>query len=371
MFRFRTHNPPPAPPAPNGSRAKRWAAAAARGTLLGAAAAAKASADALRWAAEGRPAPPAPPKVEPTPVVFMSPPPVMAGRPLRPLAPPAKSSSKVLPILAVALVVGVVVSLTGLKSDRRETAAPPEPRNMARLSPAKLTDYAADNGVLGGAKAALAALEKQAKAKLMQGPPAPTVVQLPPIPPVAPEPPAADRSMRMAFHLTPEDAPKPKSAVRLDKVKSAAPHTTRDAALADALLVAQGRLAEQFGKLDPPLDLTPGLKEVRTFLKDESVAEVRPTAADRAALEAFELGDRFWVTADFEVTDGQVRQLRGDHRLAVNAPLFLLPLLLAGGLWGFLRLDALSKGHLTGWLVAGVGGLVILAAACAALARPW
>ena len=374
MFRFRHEPQPPVPPKPWHAHAKRCAGSAARNALLGAAAAAKVSADALRWAAEGRPAPPAPPKVDPIPVMIVSPPPpVMARRPARPEPRAGQSSSKVLPILAVALLVGFAVALSGVRSNVKSISAPPAAQNMSRLTPAKLTDYATDNGVLGGARAALKALEVSAKAELTRVPqavpPLAPILPIPPLPPVSTE-----RSVKMALHLAPDPAAaKPRTAVRLTGVRSGEPHTNKETALADALLVAQGRLADQFAKLDPPLEATPSLNQIRTdYLRPESVAEVQATAGDREAWEKAGLDPRrFWVTADVEVSEDQIRQLRGDRRLASAAPLFLFALVIVGGLYGFLRLDALTKGHLTGVLLLGYGGLMAAAVALAALVLPW
>jgi hypothetical protein len=464
MFRFRDPKQPPVPK-PLHARARRCCGFAARNALLGASAAAKASADALRWAAEGRPVPPpapvplpvapppapplpargvgrpqaiaaaglalfivlcvtgvpphravlvvgavavgvfalerlfrsdraasrrpapppALPPLDPIPVVVVSPPPpVMARRPTaRPAPRCGRSSSKVLPILAVALAVGIAVSASGVRSGRRASIdPPPAPQEMRRLGPAKLTDYATDNGVLGGAKAALQVLEDRTRDKLTATaalqplPPAAPILPIPPLPVPPPPPPVpADKAVRVALHLTPDPAAKPKAAVKLTGVKSDKPHATRPEAEADLLLVAQLRLADQFAKLDPPLDVTPSLNRIRTdYLREDSVKKVDPTPEDVQAWKQVdpELGaNRFWVTADVEVSEEQVRQLRGDRRLAAAGPVFLLPLILAGGLYGFLRLDAWTKGHLTGGLVAVVGGLVIAAATVAALLAPW
>ena len=367
MFRFRNPTEPPARPQPWHAHAKRAAGAAARGGLLASAAAAKATADALRWAAERKPVPPAPPPVEPVPVFIVSPPPAVLAARRPPSRRGGQSSSKVLPILAVALLVGFAVALSGVKGRPKGAAPPPPPQNLARLSPAKLSEYATDSGVVGGAKAALKALEQQAKTKLTE-PPAP------PEPPAPARPVPPDRAVPAALNLLPDPATvKPRTAVRLTGVRSEHPHTTKEAALADALLVAQARLRDQLLKLDPPLEAVPAVGLVRAdYLRPGSDAVIQPTAAERAAWEAAGVDpNRVWVTCDVEMSDDQVRQLRSDRRLASAAPVFLLPLVLSGGLWGFLRLDALTRGHLTGWLVAGVGGLVIAAAAVAALVAPW
>lgn len=457
MFRFRDPKQPPMP-TPWHARARRGCGSAARAALLGAANAAKVSADALRWAAEGRPAPPAPPqpvplpaalpptppapargigrsqviaaaglalflilsatgvpphrgvlvvgavaagvfalerllrsdrgtarppappampRMEPIPVVVVSPPPPVMAR--RPTQRCGRSSSKVLPILAVALAVGIAVSASGVRSHRRaEVAPPPAPQNMARLSPAKLADYAADNAVLGGAKAALKELEDRtrdrltAAAALQPLPPAAPILPIPPLPP-APPPVPTDKAVQVALHLAPDPAAKPRAAVRLAGLRSDAPHASKEEAVADLIAAAQLRLADQFAKLDPPLDVTPSPNLIRKeYLREDSVKRVDPSPEDVAAWRQADLDpNRFWVTADVEVTEEQVRQLRGDRRLAAAGPAFLLPLLLSAGLYGFLRLDAWTKGHLTGWLVAGVGGLVIAAATVAALLAPW
>lgn len=378
MFRFRDPKQPPQSPKPWHAHARTCAGFAARNALLGAAVAAKGTADALRWAAERQPAPPAPPTVPPVPVVVLSPPPaLLAARPPKPSAPRCgKSSSKVLPILAAALLIGFVAALTGVQSNRgRSISAPPPPQNMTRMSAARLTEYATDNGVVGGAKAALKALEQKAKAELVQ--PNATIQSVPPATPPTPPPPpskttSSDTVVNMSFHIGPDlAAAKPQPAIRLTGLKSGSPQTTKESALNDALLVAQARLVERFARLDPPLNATPSLELIREhYLIQDKVAEVRPTSTDREAWQKAGLDpDRFWVTVDVEVSENQVRQLRGDHRLASQAPLFLLPLILSGGLYGFLRLDAWTKGHLTGWLLTGVGGLVLAGVALLVASR--
>jgi hypothetical protein len=350
MFRFRKPAEPPTPPRPWHAQAAGACGFAARNALLGAAAAARASAAALKWAADRKPAPPAPPRVEPIPVVIVSPPPpVLAARRPAP-AREGKSSSKVLPILAVALVVGVLVSASGVKTSTREVAAPPAPQNLARLSPARLSEYTADSGVLGGARAALAHLEGKAKDKL-------AAVPAPPPPPERP-----------AFQFA-ADRPAKSTAVKLTGVKSGEPHPTKELALADALIVAQGQLADKLAKLDPPIDHAPGVGRIHTdFLRPDSVQVVRPPADVAAAWREKGLNPNLmWVTVDVEVSDDQVRQLRGDHRLTEHGPLFALPLVLAAGLWGFLRLDAWTRGHFTLPILAGVSlpllGLIAVQAA--------
>ena len=310
MFRFRDPKTPPRPPQPWHAHAKRCCGFAARNALLGAAAAAKASADAMKWAAERKPVPPPAPTVDPVPVFIVSPPPpVMAAR--RPAPRCGGTSSKVLPILAGALLVGFVVAVSGVRTSVKSVSAPPAPQNMARLSPAKLSEYAADNGVLGGAKAALKALEAKAKAELTATPVLPPLSPVLPIPPLpAPPPTPPDRTIQVALNLAPEPAAvKPKTAVRLTGVKSDEPHTNKETAQADALLVAQRKLADQFARLDPPLEATPSVRVIRDlYLRPDSVQEVRPTPEDVAGwkqtpgLEP----NRFWVTLDVEVSDDSV-----------------------------------------------------------------
>ena len=103
------------------------------------------------------------------------------------------------------------------------------------------------------------------------------------------------------------------------------------------------------------------------YVRPDSIAEVHPTADIKTEWAAADLDpDRVWVELDVEVSPDQMRQLRADQRRMYAGLWFGLAFVAAVAGYGFLRLDALTKGYLTTALGIAAGGLV--AAAVAALA---
>jgi hypothetical protein len=274
------------------------------------------------------------------------------------------AGKRLLYILAVGVVVAAGVSVFRARSDRYVSPRP-APAKMAGMSPHRLQTYAADNGVLGGADAAQKALAA--------------------LPPQGPD---ANRTVPVGVNLTqthdhghaavaaggrptPDRASdRPTPAIRLH-VRSDSPHPSRELAINDAVAVARVEIAEALRALDPPVAATPSWEKVRyQYLKPESVKEVQPSEADKAAWAEKGIDpNRVWAEIDVEVTEDQVRELRAEHRVGaagwVGAAAFVVML----ALYGFLRLDTWTKGYLTAALAAGIVAAAGAAVALLLLAR--
>jgi hypothetical protein len=256
-------------------------------------------------------------------------------------------------ILVVGLIAAAVIS-TSTGSSRRKphsVSPPPQPASMRDMSARRLQTYAADSAVLGGANAGqreFAALRQAEKAD-------------PPTVPVSVIEPAAVTASSPAPDA---NAGKHRPAIKF-RVRSEAPHASKEKALADALAVARFQLAEKLITLDPPVRALPTVEQVRAeYIRPESVVEVQPKPEDKAEWKARGLDEnRVWVDVDVEVSDDQVRQLRSVGRLEKTAVVSAVAFVLVLGLFGFLRLDAWTKGYLT--TVIGVG---VVAAVVAAMA---
>lgn len=257
-------------------------------------------------------------------------------------------------ILVVGLIAAAVISTsTGPRRKDRAITPAPAPAAMRSMSARTLQAYASDNAVLGGAAAGqreVAALRQAEKAV----PTVPVNVVVEPVAPAAPAAPAPG---------------KPTPAIRF-RVRSEAPHASKEQALADALTVARLKLAEQLVTLDPPVRALPTVEQVRAeYIRPESVTVVQPKPEDRAEWKARGLEEnRVWVDVDVEVADDQVRQLRSESRLERIGVLAGGAFVLALGLFAFLRLDAWTKGYLTTVIGVGVAAGVLAVMALIVLA---
>jgi hypothetical protein len=223
-----------------------------------------------------------------------------------------------------------------MSTDRSDhAAAPPRPQPMAEMRPSRLQAHATESGVAGGAAAAKKELDTQPVKKSS---------------PPAPEPPAA--------------APKDPSAapIRLTKVRGATPQSTEALAEDDALLAARDRLVEAFEAQNPPITHKPTVEEVRRrYLKPGSAKVVDPNTIDpevRNTWKRAKPDHETWVEVDVEVSHDQLRDLRSDDRLGAAGGLAAAAFVVLAALYGFLRVDAWTKGYLT-------GGLALAAAAAA------
>ena len=261
-------------------------------------------------------------------------------------------------ILVVGLIVAAVISTSTASSRRkpRSISPPPPPEPMARMSAKRLQAHAADNAVLGGATAGqreVAALRQAEDAN----PHPPTI----PVNAVVEDPPAAVVAAPPHEASTPG---KPKPAIRI-RARSENLYASKEKALADALIVARLRLAEQLGNLDPPVHTLPTIEQIKAeYLRPESVTEIQPPTDLKKELAARNLDTNgVFVEVDVEVSDDQVRQLRSVSRLEKTGVLAAGAFVLVLGLFGFLRLDAWTKGYLT-----TVIGVTIAAAVVGAMA---
>ncbi len=227
-------------------------------------------------------------------------------------------------------IIALVISMTTDGGPKRS----PAPDRLDAMSAKRVTEYVADNGIVGAALAA----ERAVAARDDRPPPQFVHVN---VTPSRPRPGTDASTMRFAG------------------VRSRDAHLTTDAATTDAVEQARVEIGKQLDLLDPPVARRPSLETVRAkYVVPNSAVTVQPPddlKADwaKAKLET----NRVWGQVDVEVTAEQVRQLRGEERtMAVGRVVAVLVLVLAG-LAGFFRLDLLTKGHLTAVLGVGLAAL--------------
>lgn len=168
---------------------------------------------------------------------------------------------------------------------------------------------------------------------------------------------------------TPDDPTHPRDALTLTKIRSESPHSTRERALNDALLVAQKQLVERLRTSDSAMVTIPPIWVIRDqYIRQESVAEIHPTKAIQEEWAAANLDpNRVWVEFDLVVSPEQMRMLRaGQRRLYAGMWFGLVFVAIVAG-YGFLRLDAMTKGYLTTVLGIAAGGLVLAAVVALAM----
>jgi hypothetical protein len=153
-------------------------------------------------------------------------------------------------------------------------------------------------------------------------------------------------------------------------IRSSAPQLTKEKALADAISRAQGELAEALRSLDPPVRYTPNEEAVKAeYLVPTRTVYLEASAEDQEAWKQAGLEpNRVWAKVDLDVSESQLRQLRGKDRLFGSAKWFggaFAAMLIA---YGFLRFDAFTRGHLTLPLIlAALGGIVAVVVAITAI----
>jgi hypothetical protein len=235
-------------------------------------------------------------------------------------------------------IIALVVSMSTDSGPKRS----PAPDRLDAMSAKRVTEYVADNGIVGAALAA-----ERAVAVRDDRPP-PQFVSVNAIP----------------------SRPRPgtdASTLRFAGVRSRDAHLTGDAATTDAVEQAREAIAKQLELLDPPVTRRPSFETVRDkYVVPNSTITVQPPddlKADwaKAKLET----NRVWVRVDVEVTAEQVRQLRGEERTMAVGRLVAVLVLVLAWLAGFFRLDALTKGHLTVALGVGLAALGAAAATAA------
>jgi hypothetical protein len=227
---------------------------------------------------------------------------------------------------------------TSISTENTVTA--PGPVKLSRMSPRTVQEAAELNGVEAGAAAGMAFLAGK------------------------------DKASGYVSTSTPRSIHPGATKLYLRDIRSSVPHSSKDKALADAVAQAQSQLAEALASLDPPIRFVP----TADMVKAEYVVPVRTTyidlnQEDREALEEAKIdSNRVYAKVDLEVSESQLRQLRGKDRLYGSAKWFggaFLSMLIA---YGFLRFDSFTRGHLTLPLVlAAVAGIVAVVVAVAAL----
>jgi hypothetical protein len=115
--------------------------------------------------------------------------------------------------------------------------------------------------------------------------------------------------------------------------------------------------------LNPPVLAKPHLSTIRSeFIRKDGIHEEQLSEADRLALQKSPAGsDRVFVRLDIEVSEDQVRQLRAGERVGTGFQYGAVVFAALLAIYGFLRLDAWTKGYLTSWLAIGAVALVAVA----------
>jgi hypothetical protein len=154
---------------------------------------------------------------------------------------------------------------------------------------------------------------------------------------------------------------KPEPLIRIERICSENSYTNRDKALNDALNQAQAKIMQQLRLLEPPVMTRPSLAQIRhDFVKRNE--EKKPTEAEKTGWKAGGLDpNRVWVEIDVELTEAQVQKLRAGDRVSDGIRGAGVILALVAAAYGFLRLDAWTKGYLTLWLALAAIAAVVIA----------
>lgn len=269
------------------------------------------------------------------------------------------AGKRILSILAVGVVVAAAVSVFRARSDRY-VSPPPAPAKLSEVRVSKLQEYASERGIVGGAAAAERELAARAMHPDAIGDPGRTV----PVNVPAPRhPEAVAVPGRPVVNLSSD---KSKPAIRITQIRSDKLNPNKDMALNDALINAGKKIHDELRMLDPPVEAHPDWAKIKEeYLKPDSVRYPGPSEDDLKALAAQGIDGTHmvWAEIDVEVTDGQIRELRSEQRVGATGTIAAVGFVLVLALFGFLRLDAWTRGYLTGGLA-----VAIVAAAGAAVA---
>jgi hypothetical protein len=234
-------------------------------------------------------------------------------------------------ILGIGCVAALIITRSDFRHDRVVT--PPGPVKMAKMSPRSLQEAAELNGIDGGAKAGQAALAQGEKVK-------PEVAQAGTVF-------IGTETTDANANVTKADPLHPQAAIRIVGVRSDKAYTNRADAIADAQRAARQRLAEVLQTLDPPIRVLPSDEQIaKDYIAANSAKDVPPSPEIRDAWKASNLdANRQWATVDVEVSESQLRNLRGKQRLLDLGWILggLAGVLVAG--YGVLKLDALAKNY--------------------------
>lgn len=187
-------------------------------------------------------------------------------------------------------------------------------------------------------------------------PPRPGPASVPPTPPTQPAKPTSPRAERVKIV-------QPVPAIRFS-VQSDKPQSTPDKARLDALEMARVELMRHLQRLDPPVYARPTLAKISSeFVRRGSEQIIYPTDTVKDEWRASKLDpNRVWMQLDVEVSEEQIQSLRSGDRVSGGFRGAGVVLALLAAVYGFLRLDAWSRGYLTSWLAIGGVAAVIAAA---------
>jgi len=239
------------------------------------------------------------------------------------------TGSRILWLLMAVGFAAFLIARTNAHSESTATAAGPV--KMARLNARNVQETAELNGIEGGAAAGMAYL--------------------------------AAKESKTIYVSTPRTIASNATKLNLRGIRSTLPHAGKEKALADAIAQAHVQLSEALLALDPPIQHLPSEETLRAeYLVPGRTVYLEASEEDQEAWKQAGLEpNRVWAKVEIEVSESQLRHLHGKDRLLGSAKWFagaMIALLIG---FGFLRLDALTKGHLT--LALGIAALGVMVAA--------
>lgn len=242
-------------------------------------------------------------------------------------------------VLGIGLAAVLLISRVDTRPDRAVTA--PGPVKLARLGNRSLHETSELNGIEGGAKVGQSALVQSNKAKFgtAENPQGGNVFVTAPL--------VSNPSVEVT--VTKTDDQHPKAAIRIVGIRSEKAYTNREDAVQDAHRTARLRLAEVLQSLDPPIQVLPSDEQIASdYIAANSAKDVQASQEIKDAWKAGHLDpNRQWVTVDLEVSESQLRTLRGKQRL-IELGWILGGIAGVLGLgYGALRADAAVKNYFT------------------------
>jgi len=151
------------------------------------------------------------------------------------------------------------------------------------------------------------------------------------------------------------------SPVIKERVSNPYPLSNEADAEEEAIVAAAEVISQRLRELDPPVHYRPSVEEVKNEFLRRSSRSVRPvTPQERTDLERLGIEpNRVYVEYEVSMTAEQLRELRTRQRL-IDA-LQIVPVLYGSLIigYGFLRLDARTKGNRTRLLAVAAGLLVV------------
>jgi hypothetical protein len=236
-----------------------------------------------------------------------------------------------MPLAAAALCAAVV----GCADNGRPATVGGRGKDPRSMKPVELQQFVSTNAALAGANAG---------ATLTQLPTEPLPPPIPAVPPVPafPPPPPSGRTVVIATAMSVPETFRRVSppAVKIEKVTSDKYHETEHDAQYDALGVAARKIAEKLGTLEPPIDATVSRNRVLNEYVSHASAKVLPlTDLERDALTDSKVSkNSVRYQFDVEISEQQLRNLRGEGRTKHLAPFALAGLALCLGLSVLLKL---------------------------------